>query len=170
MPGRGPTPKPAARKARRNTDARPQTLLRFEQARQPRLPTVMPTGSPWPPETRAWWRMWARSPQAEHFSSTDWAFLLDTAVLHGRFWAGDMASTAGELRLRVSKFGATPEDRMRLRMSFAAADEADARRATPADAARQRYGDLRVLRPPAAPVEVWPSTEEHPGGGPIGSS
>ena len=32
----------------------------------------------------------------------------------------------GELRLRVAKFGATPEDRARLRITFAVADSAEA--------------------------------------------
>ena len=35
---------------------------------------------------------------------------------------------AAELRLRVAKFGATPEDRARLRIQFAQADEADSKR------------------------------------------
>lgn len=41
-------------------------------------------------------------------------------------WAGD-TKLAGELRLRVAKFGATPEDRARLKIQFAAADEAEDR-------------------------------------------
>jgi hypothetical protein len=37
------------------------------------------------------------------------------------------------------------EDRARLRMQFAAADEADSKRPAPGANARARYGDLRVL-------------------------
>ena len=48
-------------------------------------------------------------------SDVDWDFLLDTAHLHSAMWNGD-SKLAGEVRLRVSKFGATPEDRMRLRV------------------------------------------------------
>jgi hypothetical protein len=100
----------------------------------------------WPARTLDWWAMWKASPQAEHFSSTDWDFLLDTAVVHARLWSGEM-SAAGELRLRVAKFGATPEDRARLRMQFAQADEADAKRPE-GRSARERRGTLHALPPP----------------------
>jgi hypothetical protein len=149
MAGRGPQPKDQGRRARTNKDPVPQTLLRFEQAGPPDLPTlqVMKDGElvehKWPQRTLDWWEMWKASPQAEHFSSTDWDFLLDTALVHARFWSGEM-SAAGELRLRVAKFGATPEDRARLRMQFAQADEADSKR-PPASPSRQRYADLKVL-------------------------
>ena len=43
--------------------------------------------------------------------------LLDTAMIHARFWLGD-ARLAPELRLRTAKFGATPEDRQRLKIKF----------------------------------------------------
>jgi hypothetical protein len=149
MAGRGPQPKDPGRRARANKDPNPQTLLRFEQAEPPELPTlqVMKDGDlvehVWPQRTLDWWEMWKASPQAEHFSSTDWDFLLDTAVVHARLWSGEM-SAAAELRLRVAKFGATPEDRARLRMQFAQADEADSKRPA-ASSSKQRYADLKVL-------------------------
>lgn len=124
MAGRGPAPKPNGRRARRNVDSTPTTILRFEEAEQPPLPE----GYPWPDETLEWWEMWRNSPQAEHFGSTDWSFLLDTALLHANLWGNGDTSVLSELRIRVAKFGATPEDRARLRMQFAEADEADAKR------------------------------------------
>lgn len=93
--------------------------------------------------------MWRASPQAEHFSSTDWDFLLDTALIHARLWSGE-SSAATELRLRVAKFGATPEDRSRLRMQFAQADEADGQSPASEQAARGRYAALRVISPGGA--------------------
>lgn len=150
MAGRGPQPKDPSRRARANKDPVAQTVLRFEQAEPPELPTlsVMKDGDlveyAWPARTLDWWEMWKASPQAEHFSSTDWDFLLDTAVVHARLWSGEM-SAAAELRLRVAKFGATPEDRARLRMQFAQADEADGKRPNVGESSRQRYGELRVL-------------------------
>lgn len=149
MAGRGPAPKDPARRARANKDPIATTVLRWEAAKPPRFPATRPDGQPWPAATKAWWRTWLRSPQAEHFGSTDWSYLLDSALLHAAFVDGDLKQAA-ELRLRLAKFGATPEDRMRLRMGFAAADEMDARRAPPGDTAKQRYGDLRVLPSPAA--------------------
>lgn len=89
--------------------------------------------------------MWADSPLSDDFTSTDWSELLDTAFLHARFWRGDI-KVAGELRLRVAKFGATPEDRARLRIQFAQADEADEKRAAPKSAgSRGRRGALKGL-------------------------
>lgn len=150
MAGRGPQPKDPSRRARANKDPVAQTVLRFEQAEPPELPTlsVLKDGElveyAWPARTLDWWEMWKASPQAEHFSSTDWDFLLDTAVVHARLWSGEM-SAAAELRLRVAKFGATPEDRARLRMQFAQADEADSKRPPGAGSAKARYADLKVL-------------------------
>lgn len=142
MAGRGPAPKPNGRRARRNADPTPETILRFEEAEQPPLPD----SQPWPYETIDWWKRWGDSPQAEHFAVTDWDFLLDTAVLHARLWGNGDHSVLPELRLRVAKFGATMEDRARLRMQFAEADEADSRRQKKAvKSARERRGDLKVV-------------------------
>lgn len=91
--------------------------------------------------------MWQASPQAEHFSSTDWDFLLDTALIHARLWSGEL-SAAAELRLRVAKFGATPEDRARLRMQFAQVTEHGERPGgQPVRTAQSRYAALKVVQP-----------------------
>jgi hypothetical protein len=110
------------------------------------MPAKMPDGEAWPARTKAWWKMWGESPQAKArlFSASDWSELMDTALLHARLWTGDVR-VAAELRLRVAKFGATIEDRARLRISFAQADEADAKRPASSSAA-ERYADLRVIR------------------------
>lgn len=84
----------------------------------------------WPAQTRVWWQMWSDSPLSADFTETDWSELLDTAMLHARFWTGDH-KVAAELRLRVAKFGATPEDRARLRIQFATADKVESDRITP---------------------------------------
>jgi hypothetical protein len=55
---------------------------------------------------------------------------------------GDKA-VAPELRLRVAKFGATPEDRARLRITFAAADEAEEKPAR-RQSSRDRYRGLKA--------------------------
>lgn len=79
----------------------------------------------------------------------DWAELRDTAVLHGLYWSGDV-KLAGELRLRTAKFGATAEDRARLRIQYAAADEADDKRdrrraGAAGEETKKRYGQLRAV-------------------------
>lgn len=142
MSGKGFAPKPADRRARRNRDAVPQTVLRFVRADQPPLPD----GVDWHDRTVAWWATWRDSPQAEHFMATDWDFLLDTARLFNAMWRDGNHKVAAEVRLRVAKFGATPEDRARLRMQFAQADEADAQR--PGETAADLYAHLRVVGRP----------------------
>lgn len=143
MAGRGPAPKAADRRARGNKDPVPGTAIRFVGAEQPPLPVEVD----WHPRTVEWWAMWRDAPQAEHFMATDWDFLLDTAILHSQMWFGD-AKLAAEVRLRVAKYGSTPEDRARLRMNFADADEKDAKRGQQAPpSSRQRFGSLSVVKP-----------------------
>ena len=77
----------------------------------------LPDSYDWPAQTREWWENWRVSAQSVRFKPTDWDFLLDTAMLHAELWAGNGA-VASELRLRVAKFGATIEDRARLKMAI----------------------------------------------------
>lgn len=139
MAGMGPPPKANGRKVRRNQDTVPTTVVRFERAEQPELPDDIP----WPEATQRWWRMCGDSPLAENFGVTDWDFLLDTALLHAQYWSGD-TSKAAEIRLRVAKFGATPEDRARLRIQFADADEKTGAQAAEDQrpSSRQRFGTV----------------------------
>jgi hypothetical protein len=148
--GRGPAPKPAGRRARANKDPLGVTVLpACEPSEAPDLPDfhIEKDGQlvdfSWSPLTKQWWKTWCESPQASLFTSTDWQELLTTAIIANRFYRGDM-TVAGELRLRVAKFGATPEDRARLRIVFADADEKEAKRA-PGTSARERYGKLRAV-------------------------
>ena len=151
MAGNGPAPKDPNRRQRRNKDTVPQTVLRWERAAPPELPDfrIEQDGDlvefVWPERTREWWQSWIDSPQAEHFGSADWQYLLDTALIHARHWSGDKTAAA-ELRLRVSEFGATPSSRARLRMVFAEADDADqGRGSSGVPSAKERYGNLRSI-------------------------
>lgn len=147
MAGNGPAPKPASKRARRNSDPMGVRLVSSEPVKQPPLPEVMPDGEPWPDQTVMWWDMWGADPLAADFRSTDWSELMDCAVIHGKFWSGNM-NVAGELRLRTGKFGATAEDRAKLRIQYAAADEADEKRRTSRSGADTRgvYKGLRVAK------------------------
>lgn len=79
----------------------------------------------WHPATKEWWDDWRRSEIAPMLEKSDWNFLQDTAVLHHEVYNNKRASIAqktaalGEIRQRVSKFGATYEDRLKLRIKFA---------------------------------------------------
>jgi hypothetical protein len=155
MAGNGPRPKDPNRRVRRNSDPVPLRVITATPTGQPDLPTFEVevggelTEFAWPARTREWWRMWAESPLSAEFTSTDWSELLDTAVLHARFWRGSV-SLASELRLRVAKFGATPEDRARLRITFAQADEAESKGSV-VSSSRGRRGGLKGLPGADAP-------------------
>jgi hypothetical protein len=73
---------------------------------------------------RRFWRTWATSPQAGAWAETDWAELEITVKLVDAFYQGDV-KLAGEIRQRVAKWGATTEDRARLRMSLEDPEDQD---------------------------------------------
>lgn len=147
MAGRGPAPKPVEKRARQNAEPVPMRILPKVLAHQPDLPEfdveteegLLPFR--WPEHTRVWWQMWADSPLSQEFTATDWSELLDTALLHARVWSGELRWLP-ELRLRTAKFGATPEDRARLRIQFAEADAADARVRPIRDSRRFSRGEI----------------------------
>jgi hypothetical protein len=114
MGGRGPAPKETHSRAR-DTKRRAAPVVSVVPDAVVRGPEL-PDEYEWPDATRSWWQHWRESPQAQTFLATDWDYLLDTAVLHAVFWLGDRSVESG-LRLRVAKFGATAEDRRRLRLT-----------------------------------------------------
>jgi hypothetical protein len=148
MAGVGSAPKDPSKRARRNKDPIGTTVLTFVPGEQP----FLPADYDWAPQTIDWWRLWREAELSRTFTALDWSFLLDTAVLHTRFWTGDMKA-APELRLRVAKFGMTPEDRARLRITFADADEKDAKRNERGTSQQPEkgstYGNVRAIRPPS---------------------
>jgi hypothetical protein len=79
----------------------------------------------------------------------DWSELEACAVLHHEFMRKRSFTLGSELRLRMAKFGATPEDRARLRIQIADADERDAKRPGPPPS-RERRGTLHALKAPGA--------------------
>lgn len=133
MAGHGPPPKPADQRARgKRSDVIPLRIItQEEKAEQPLLPADVD----WHIQTITWWHKWRESALSQDFTSMDWDYLLDTAMVHTRFWNGDQKAAA-ELRLRVANFGQTPADRARLRIQVITADEtqakADARKNGPA--------------------------------------
>lgn len=112
MAGRGPPPKDPSQRRRRNKTDPPTIVVVDGKTYGPELPET----HEWPEATIKWWAVWRTCAQASTFTDTDWSFLTDTAVLHAEFWLGNRM-VASELRLRVAKFGATPEDRARLKLS-----------------------------------------------------
>lgn len=146
MAGNGPMPKDPSRRARTNKDPVAMKIVESAPTPQPDLPEIMPGGDPWPAQTLSWWKMWGDDPLSDDFRDTDWSELMDAAAIHGAYWSGEL-KFAGELRLRMAKFGATQEDRARLRIQYAAADEADEKRRTSKSGAdvRGRYKGLKAM-------------------------
>ena len=147
MAGRGPAPgqgaKPAGERRRRNAPAEEQfeVIEADGELHGPDLPDT----HEWPDVTSAWWETWRMSAMAPKFTDTDWSFLLDTAVLHADFWLGNRA-LAGELRLRVAKFGATVEDRARLKVEIGDPNRPAApRRLQPKSAQNRKARLLRAV-------------------------
>lgn len=163
MAGNGPPPKDPSRRARTNKDPVPLRTLIAVRSSQPELPTRFRPRSDedgswrdqidWPIETVKWWRMWGDSPLAGDFTETDWSELLIAAFLHAEFMEGEY-KLAGELRLRTAKFGATPEDRLRLRIQFAQAVDAEVTTASKVSSARSRFGRVETDLPDAPALEA----------------
>lgn len=158
MAGRGPAPKDPSRRAGHSKDPIALRVLTAEPVEQPPLPSIEIEDDGdlvefhWPARTIEWWTMWRDSPLSADYTAVDWSELMDTAFLHARFWRGDY-KLASELRLRVAKFGATPEDRARLRITFAQADAAEEEKPQ-RQSARERRGHLKSVPPPEVPPAV----------------
>lgn len=142
MAGRGFAPKETRSRARdsKARDAEMQRVEDDDEVRGPELPEgVLPDQESWHLRTVQWWETWRRSPQAQTFIATDWDFLLDTALLHHVMWTKGRWEFASEVRLRAAKYGATPEDRMRLKLKI----ETPADRAAPSPETPRSTSDRR---------------------------
>lgn len=160
MAGFGPPPKDPSQRARNNKPAAAMRTIGAERVDPYELPDdLLPrdddgTQDVWHPATLRWWRRWCDSPLASNLTAVDWSELETTAVLHHEYMRKRSFTLASELRLRMAAFGATPADRLRLRILIVEADAKD-----PAaiggqvgtGGARSRYGNLTVV--PAAAGE-----------------
>lgn len=155
MAGRGPQPKDPSKRARTNSDPMGLRVYTAEPVVQPELPEfdvqveadgqLLAQRFVWPEATRRWWAVWGDEPMARDFTATDWDFLLDTALLHAKVWGFGDLKLLPELRLRVAKMGATSEDRARLRITYAQADEAETKRSKAEASTRSRRGPLKAV-------------------------
>ncbi|MFD7162769.1 phage terminase small subunit [Streptomyces violascens] len=110
---RGPAPNPNA--VRRNKDhALGEKKLSDHTGEGRELPKALGISTA---GAKRFWKTWASAPQTQDWMETDWSELEIVTKLVDAFYLGDM-KYAGEIRQRVGKWGATTEDRARLRMSF----------------------------------------------------
>lgn len=113
--GRGPAPKPPEDRLRRNKPKPLKSYLADGKTYGKPLPRgVLPKGEDWHPQTLKWWAALRKYPLMRDAVEVDWQFLVDTALMHHQMWARGKWEFAAEIRLRVAKFGVTPEDRRRL--------------------------------------------------------
>lgn len=114
MAGRGPAPNERRQRDRDNAN---RVVVKTAAPGFHELhDDLLPDGEVWHPATLRWWRTWADSPLAANLPAVDWCELEACAVLHHEFMRKRTFTLASELRLRVAKFGATPEDRLRLKI------------------------------------------------------
>jgi hypothetical protein len=116
MAGRGPAPKPAHARRRRNSDpAAPLVLPAGQKADGPSLASL--TGrEEWTAETVAWFEDWRTAPQALVFMATDWRRLALLAHVVERHFRQPSPALLAEIRLNEERLGATVVDRQRARM------------------------------------------------------
>ncbi|MEU1176547.1 hypothetical protein ABZ464_02675 [Streptomyces sp. NPDC005820] len=108
---RGPKPKENA--VRRNVHEHATELANEAQAgrEMPRGLGITTAGA------KRFWRTWSTAPQTQGWAETDWTELEITTKLVDDFYRGELKH-ASEIRMRVAKWGATVEDRSRLRMKI----------------------------------------------------
>ncbi|CAB4906066.1 unannotated protein [freshwater metagenome] len=136
MAGRGPAPKPADQRRRRNKEPDALELPAEGNVKPyPELPPTYRSGeivsggkkrairSKFLPETRAWYVTWATSPQATEFSPPTWQRLLRLARLVDQFEREPDKGLLSEIRLQEASLGGTPADMLRLRWRIAEASE-----------------------------------------------
>ena len=141
MAGRGPAPKGKRARGRDTPD--------FEQIEDSgevygdHLPEgVLPDGEAWHPQTVELWESLRRFPAMKDEPPLGWQFLIDTALMHHTMWTKQRWEFASEVRLRLAKYGATPEDRMRLKIKVTTGASQSApvapAKVTPIDSRRSR--------------------------------
>ena len=124
MAGRGPAPKSAATRARRNKKSTARTLTAGHKVRVPELPRSIE----WHRMAREEWRRIWKSPMATEFTEADRDGLLKLIVLVNDWWYAESpkerVALAQEIRLQRDAFGLTPRARAGLHWEVARAEEA----------------------------------------------
>jgi hypothetical protein len=75
----------------------------------------LPNADTYLPQTRTWYETWTKAPQAHQFVATDWQRLHMLAPIVDAYFQEPKIQLLAEIRMNEQRFGATPEDRLRLR-------------------------------------------------------
>lgn len=141
MGTRGPAPKTNAVRRNKHEDA--VEISTDAQPGRP-LPRTLPVVTQM---AKDFWKTWSKSPQSATWIETDWFELQVTTLLVEQLVLGDY-KLAGEIRQRVAKWGATNEDRARLRMKLEkpeGASEPTEKELTSFDMDQELYNQLRAV-------------------------
>lgn len=138
MSGRGPNPKPANLRQRRNKKAGATNLHIPDNSEKQNLkiPDLQnPDFRTFHPLTVDWWnRVW-ESPMASEYLPTDVDGLARLAILIDNYYASPKDKNAkdwlGEIRLQEARFGLSPVDRSRLQWEVQRGEEAEGKRNKP---------------------------------------
>lgn len=129
MAGRGPAPKPAHLRQRRNKKPGAATLTApTEGVKIPTLPNPMPGEWKWHRLTRVWWRSVWSSPMAGEYLDSDIPGLARLAMLVDLFYKTADPKLMAEIRLQEARFGLSPVDRSRLQWEIEKGEEAESKR------------------------------------------
>jgi hypothetical protein len=130
MAGKGPAPKPAHLRQRRNKKPGAATLpAPGEQKQNTRAPTLQnPDKRKWHRLTRAWWKRVWESPMAAEYLPTDVDGLARLAILIDGFYKMPNSKLMAEIRLQEARFGLSPVDRSRLQWEVQKGEEAERKR------------------------------------------
>jgi hypothetical protein len=157
MGARGPIPKPAATRQRRNKTHPGSTLPSAESSAKNRVPPLPGRVEGWHPMVTEWWQAVWQSPMASEYLDADMRgglYLL--ADLHQARWTADdahvLVKVASEIRLQEVRFGLSPIDRRRLQWEVekgdAAAERTESRRSrkkTPAETGKDPRDVLKAM-------------------------
>jgi hypothetical protein len=142
MPGRKPSERPVVHRNKPSIDWTevPNTPYAGDRPELPETREIVDkTGVvselPYSKATRKWWASVSSMPHCVLWHASDWAYALDTAVVHDQASYGSVSAMA-ELRLREKSLGTTFDARRDLRIRYvdaepvtlAVVDELDNRR------------------------------------------
>lgn len=153
MAGRGPAPKPAALRQRRNKAATKAQLPSAEDAADFDVPALpgCPSEDGWHEYVVEWWDAVWRSPMAAELLEADRVGgLVVLARLYQDFHTADSRTArkeaATEIRLQEARYGLDPISRRRLQWEVARGEEAEKKRKTkPKSDAADPRGHLRAV-------------------------
>lgn len=117
---KGFAPKPDDERTRRNAPIFSRLPVQWDGVvRGP----VLPKHREWSKWTKEWYEDFRRTPQSMICTETDWHFIADTALLYELMWtpktpAAQVVTLSGEFRRRMSSYGYTFEDRLKMRMEI----------------------------------------------------